>query len=83
VYGCANRLAVLPCALCSLPATDPTPHLVMRSGQVVELAHLVLHAVREHGHLECPALQYVHNMARKSRVCRERIVNAWEVKMVR
>jgi hypothetical protein len=35
IYGCENRLAILPCALplFSLPATHPTTHLVMRSVQ--------------------------------------------------
>jgi hypothetical protein len=47
---------------------------------VVELSHHVLYAVREQGHLECPELQLVYNMARESRVCRERIVNVCEVK---
>jgi hypothetical protein len=50
---------------------------------IVELAHHVLHVVREHGHIECPALQLVYNMARESRDCGERIVNVCEVKMVR
>jgi hypothetical protein len=31
---------------------------------IVELAHHVPHAVREHRHLECPALQLVYNMER-------------------
>jgi hypothetical protein len=43
----------------------------------------VLHAVRELGRLECPALQLMYNMTRVSRICRERIVNVCEVKMVR
>jgi hypothetical protein len=43
----------------------------------------VFHAVIEHGHRECPALQLVYNMARDSRVCIERIVNVCDVKMVR
>jgi hypothetical protein len=50
---------------------------------VVELAHNVLHAVREHGHLECSALQHVYKMAREIGLCRERIKNVSEVKMVR
>jgi hypothetical protein len=43
----------------------------------------VLHAVREHEHLECPALLLEYNMARESSVCRERIVNISTVKIVR
>jgi hypothetical protein len=50
---------------------------------VVELAHNVLHAIREHGHLMRPEFQLVHSMARDSRVCIERIVNLSEVKMIR
>jgi hypothetical protein len=50
---------------------------------VVEAAHHVLYAVQEHGNIEFPALQLVYNMARESMVCRERIVNVCEVKMVK
>jgi hypothetical protein len=62
------------------PPYIPSRHEIF---PVVELAHHVHHAVRENGHLECPALQLVHNMTRESRDCRERIVNVCEVKMVR
>jgi hypothetical protein len=66
-------------AACNSPYI-PSRHEVC---SVVELSHHVLHAVREHGHLECPALQLVYNMARESRVCREGIVNVCEVEVVR
>jgi hypothetical protein len=67
-----------------LAAYDP-PHFSSRHEvcPVVELAHYVLHAVREHENLEYPALQLAYNMACESRVCRERNFNIGEVKMVR
>jgi hypothetical protein len=61
------------------PPYSPSRHEVC---SVVEIAHHV-HAIREHGHLECPELQFVYNMTLESRVCGERIVNVSEVKMVR
>jgi hypothetical protein len=66
-------------AACYAPYS-PSRHEVCPA---VELANHVLDAVREHGHLECSALQLVYNMTRKSGVCRERIVNVCDVKMVR
>jgi hypothetical protein len=66
-------------AACYSPYS-PSRHEV---SPVVELAHNVLHAVREHGHLECPALQIVYNMTRDSGVSRERILYISEVQMVR
>jgi hypothetical protein len=62
-----------------------TPYFLSRHEfyPVVELAHQVLYAVREHGHLKFPALEVVYHMARESRVCRERIVNVCETKLVR
>jgi hypothetical protein len=61
------------------PPNSPSRHEVCL---VVELDHHVLHVVREHRHFECPALQLVYNMARESRVCRERTVNEIKVWMV-
>jgi hypothetical protein len=50
---------------------------------VVELVHRMFHSVREHGQIECRALQLVYKTARESTVCKERIVNVSEVKMAR
>jgi hypothetical protein len=50
---------------------------------LLELAHHALRAVREHGLLKCSALQLMYNVTHESRVCRKRIVNVSEVKMVR
>jgi hypothetical protein len=80
MYGCAKRLAKRFDIAACYPPYFPSCHEVC---PVVELAHHVLHAVRDHGHLECPALQLVYNMTRKIRVCRERVGNVCEVKMVR
>jgi hypothetical protein len=43
----------------------------------------MIYVVRKDRHIECPALQLTYNIARESRVCRERIVNVSELKMVR
>jgi hypothetical protein len=83
MYGCAKRLAILPCALFSLPAIHSTPSSCHEVCSIVELAQTVLHAVREHEHFECLTLQLEYNMTRESRVFRERIVNVSKVKMVR
>jgi hypothetical protein len=62
------------------PPYYPSRHEVC---PIVELAHHVLHVVREYGHPECPALQLEYNTTRESRVCIERIVIVCEVKKIR
>jgi hypothetical protein len=62
------------------PPYSPTRHEVCPE---TELAQNMLHAEIEHRYLECPALQLVYNMARESRVCRERTLNLSELTLVR
>jgi hypothetical protein len=75
----AGHLAVRFVLAACYPPYSPSRHKVC---PVVELVHHVLHAEREHENLECPALRLVSNMTRESRVCRERIFNVSEVKML-
>jgi hypothetical protein len=53
------------------PLDSPSRHEIF---PVVELNCNMLCALREHGHLQCPALQLVYNMTCESRVCRERLL---------